>query len=852
MRAILPLILAAAAASACAPAQAAQEQSPGAPFIGIAGQPTIYLPRSAAAGYVAPTITAGLAIVYGDSRAANAGDATYAHPAFTSTSAFSNTWAAEVPWQTNNAVQFSYTYNYGVGAQSSAGIRSRENSALPYCNGPTGNGVCFTVADKTTTSGSTSSTNMAIASATGLSAGTYYVYLNPQSSGATNYLGPQTTITCVSACTSPVTLSAAPNLAIPSGTEVLFAAPSTVNPFWNGLDATLTGWTLTDPFYNSINVGLHSACSDPAALVFFMTGTNDGSLPTLQALKNQAAIFDAMGPSGCNKVVIAGNEIPRGLATAIQERHTIPTSPYQVTVVNSGQFYDDQGVYYAPAAASNAPGANDGVALTKVSLSPAVGQYSVLNGTYTFNSADAGNAVVTWYRWTNDAAGPNLLTIHDWLEDGSQCSGSFNDPNGGGAFAISGAQCNRPWLHVVDTWGQVIDASTGSNNYPLPFFSIDGLHPIPAFGTKIASAMAAPAAAFVGTSPQIPLPTVDNPNVAGSVFASGAAPTNACPGTIQSKQYFFTMSSAGQGPPASSGLYSVGMKLFANTTDLVAGDVVNCVDGVNNVLGLTTAASATASLSNVFVQVDPNSIAVNGLFSHLNVPSTPPMITSCNGHCGTPSTGNSVTQTVPSGWTFSLGPNNTTDLNAGTLIVNYGVETNGLGDGYDDFIVQVGGVTTSGAVAISFTSSSPLNSSGLMTAGDMHRATCRVTVSAGPNGHLAGMFFPTVSFVDASTANYNPPGDSVNGYTNWSGLVGGGGTGIEMTDKDLTNGSGGSLTLQLVTPNDNTTGFTSPTSQLKLLVSGDSPANAIEPSNAPIPVSQTVRFSRCSNQKVSN
>jgi hypothetical protein len=643
---------------------------------------------------------------------------------------------------------------------------------------------------------------------------------------------------------------------MPSGTGLAIDTAAQTNPFWNGLDGTLTGFTLTDPQTNAINVGLYSACNDPAPMVLYLTGTNDGNLPTLQALKNQAAILDAFGPSGCNKVVISGNEIPRGLATSLDEEHAVPSSsPYTITTndVGSGSaystalFYDDQGVAYAPANSANTLGANDGVALTKVAYpcTPSAGQYCVNAGIYYFSASDAGAAVILQYRWQNNGAAANHRTIHNWLSDGSQCSGSFTDPNGGGTFAISGARCNRPWVTCLDS-------STGTNYFPIPFASIDGLHPIPACGSKVAAAMAAGAATYLGTTPQLALPTLNNPIFAASAFASGTAPTNLCDGahgfgsTTQTKNFFLTSIT----PAPSTGIYAIGMKVYASA-DVPAGDVINCVDTTNNVIGLATSATATGALSGIFGQQDATSVFGDGLLSHLDIPATPPTIASCNSHCFTPSTGHTVTQTIPTGWVFGLTASNTTDLNSGILGVGYGVETNPLGDGYDAFIVQVQGQVHTGALGISLTAAavtSAVAAQGITTVGDQHRLSCKVQISAGPNGHLWGVYWPQITVTDqTSTGTFTPPGAVAGTYTSWSSSTGGGGTGIEMTDADLANGVSGVITRQLTTPNTQTALMTAPTSAPKLSVTSDAPTIVASDN---LPVSATIRFSRCTDAKV--
>ncbi len=77
------------------------------------------------------------------------------------------------------------------------------------------------------------------------------------------------------------------------------------------------------------------------------------------------------------------------------EAWTIGSSPYQITALQSeGLWAQDDGVTYA-----------NGNALTPVLSSPAVGQYVVVNGIYTFNSADTGQGVLISYSYI-----PNTLS----------------------------------------------------------------------------------------------------------------------------------------------------------------------------------------------------------------------------------------------------------------------------------------------------------------------------------------------------------------------------------------------------------------------------------------------------------
>lgn len=71
---------------------------------------------------------------------------------------------------------------------------------------------------------------------------------------------------------------------------------------------------------------------------------------------------------------------------------SVPASPYTVTVTppSSGTWVTDLGVRYA----------STGIALTRVASAPAVGQYSVAAGVYTFAAADTLVNVLISYEYT--------------------------------------------------------------------------------------------------------------------------------------------------------------------------------------------------------------------------------------------------------------------------------------------------------------------------------------------------------------------------------------------------------------------------------------------------------------------
>ena len=87
------------------------------------------------------------------------------------------------------------------------------------------------------------------------------------------------------------------------------------------------------------------------------------------------------------------------VASVMGEAGVIPSSSvYVVTVAQSANWTQDQGVQYAATA----------VPLKRVAASPAAGQYSVAAGVYTFAAADEGKAVLISYNYAISASGQSL------------------------------------------------------------------------------------------------------------------------------------------------------------------------------------------------------------------------------------------------------------------------------------------------------------------------------------------------------------------------------------------------------------------------------------------------------------
>jgi hypothetical protein len=94
------------------------------------------------------------------------------------------------------------------------------------------------------------------------------------------------------------------------------------------------------------------------------------------------------------------------LATSFGEAQSIPAvSAFTVNVANAAAWQDDYGVVFA----------TTGLPLAKVASAPAAGQYSAAAGVYTFNSTDAGKAVLISYTYTISSSGQQFTLANPLL-----------------------------------------------------------------------------------------------------------------------------------------------------------------------------------------------------------------------------------------------------------------------------------------------------------------------------------------------------------------------------------------------------------------------------------------------------
>ncbi|QBR70661.1 hypothetical protein CU048_04525 [Beijerinckiaceae bacterium] len=94
------------------------------------------------------------------------------------------------------------------------------------------------------------------------------------------------------------------------------------------------------------------------------------------------------------------------LATSFAEAGAVAAAtPFTFAVAHAGTFADDDGVLSAAT----------GLPMTKVASAPAIGEYSVADGIYTFNSGDAGKAILVSYTYTVSGTGQKFTVANQLL-----------------------------------------------------------------------------------------------------------------------------------------------------------------------------------------------------------------------------------------------------------------------------------------------------------------------------------------------------------------------------------------------------------------------------------------------------
>jgi hypothetical protein len=195
------------------------------------------------------------------------------------------------------------------------------------------------------------------------------------------------------------------------GSGVLIGTPSGGSPINFGLaqEVTLNIATTTKALYgqNNFPVAVGSGTRK-------MSGKAKLARISGQALGN---LFFGVNPS-------AG-----GVQTQFGETTSVPAvSPFTYSTTFHANFIADQGVIYA----------STGLPLKAVASGPAVGQYSVSGGIYTFSAADAGASVLISYTYSVAGSGESFLVTSQLIGPSITFSANLfaSDPTTGKQFSL--------------------------------------------------------------------------------------------------------------------------------------------------------------------------------------------------------------------------------------------------------------------------------------------------------------------------------------------------------------------------------------------------------------------------------
>jgi len=751
---------------------------------------------SASFPYVPPALNAGLC-GYGDSQISNGGFISWASAQFTETVGSGNGYLPQIVSRAGNNAYWTPGFNYGLGASSSVNGAFRINAkrtdtGRASVTGKIDNGSGSAGAILTTTAASvTGMAPGAVITGTGVTAGTT--------------VGPNGTATSAGS-----TAQAIGTYTGVSPSQLVTSTTITAVP--NPAKAITT--IVSDDEFNLSSTGQFSALSDPCTTPIVLIGTNDpgASITETQSLTYMGQIADAFGPvgatingsfvTGANKVVVWADMAPRGIAFAEGESHALAST---VTVTNNGasifESDDCDGNVPIRVAVANykitagVPAVTNGTntLFTKVGSAPLSGQYTVTSaGVYGFNAADvalAPNAQFYYCYFGNVRTGAGLNWLLDQHAFINSSSKTFVGPASGTNFGIPGLLYHRPWIKPAALWNALAGPTAATTGYNIAGTLVDGLHPA-THGTATGGAAIASAvdAILPGTS-QFAFPANNNFYLIKgtglvSVYTSTNAPlppnmiaqlTRMTAGGVFQICYQQTCYVAGAANGNGEGTWT-GNTLTSSTSAITTPNTGGCILYTADATDTCNSSHAAGAFTlPAFSAVIPNNgfvvaygdapfdasgvgqggnMLLNGQFDYETTATggvAGTLTTLSGASCNTANSGASNSNFIPAGWTLTGDTNTQTALGAGTLAITCGYGTAPDGNpGF--FITEYGKVAASSSLLLTQGVSSP-NSFINSATPDKMRGYARVTIQAGPGGHLYGLNSPGVKINTALTTS---------------------------------------------------------------------------------------------------
>lgn len=534
-----------------------------------------------------------------------------------------------------------------------------------------------------------------------------------------------------------------------------------------------------------------------------------------QTLRTIARLADAIGTAG--KVWYVGNEFPRGDAYYTMESRTV--SGGTCTAANTTNFKD--GESFGAVGAIGVFGTGIHRPLTKVSSAPGQDQYTVTSGgLYTFG----GTAPTTVFLNYNASPSGGRNATYDQLriirEFMMSEAANFVSAINGVDYGIPGLRYQRPWVRIADTFGALVDPSTGAAQLPLPGTSdILQLHGLTLNSYKTALAFKAVLDADYPSAPDLSrAPTRNNwysalGNGATTAFSGTLPPTMRTGFTGTPAPTLISINGAPIGKVDTSTGAITGTGITAGTLNFSTGAWSITFDATSRMpSGAQLWFEQDIGNYNLATMTE-GTIGRNAVNNPL-MDMTPASGTNLSTTTGTSSVTGVAGSSVPYGWLLSSSPLNTA-IAAGTATISVGSVTDG--NGYPMFYADIS--STDGAALLPVLGSSTLNNfSQRVTAGDKIAAGAMTRYAKhGTVGKLYGCngLRITSTFTTAAVSRNSPTGTQ--SITQMVTRVNDVGTGLYV-DQQVTDAAGGSLDLYRMAALLDTTGctFASPSLNLQI------------------------------------
>lgn len=589
--------------------------------------------------------------------------------------------------------------------------------------------------------------------------------------------------------------------AFPSSTTLRQAnalASASVATTGNSAQALTSAANNADAAFNPYSSGDWSVLDNPANVVVYLPAVeNDrgsayytGFSPA--PLRSMLLIADMLDDlEAADKIVLLGNEMPNGYRPVFAEAKTLTGSTS--TPTNTTGFVDGEsfGVVGVIDGDTNLP-------MPKVVGAPGVGQYSITGTTYTWNATRPSKVFKT-YCYGPEATVAYKVIAHEWL----QSSASNFVGSNGTDYGVPGALFGRTKVFSLDTWGALLDPTSGANNYAKKGALSDTVHPGQYGGLLAGKAFASKVQdLWPGLASQALRPTKNNWK---ATIASGTL------GTVPQKLTFHPVPGVMGALPLTPGAQRVRLVSNLGTwvgNDMgdgtIAGEGFSTVPGdctINYATGIITVkvtAPANTTAASVFVvEQDPANILANGLFDpgQGNGTAKPAGITGAE---------------LPAGWAFvNLNAELVTALSLGKAAggIDIALAQVTAPDGTPGIQFSIDGNPGAGSPALTIQPATSLYMPQLRlnaATPDLFRSAINTRLEAGANGHLYGIFGASLTNTLTSSTNitrtYNAT--SLNAV---SGTTAGGTAAVPYSDLVLADGP---LDMELVLDELSTAGMT--------------------------------------------